>query len=315
MRVYPGVASFSLYLPTSDWEGRYNAYGVEVSRGNSGVYEPMTVGVTYSQASFQIPELVQYDVAGKDLELLVNGSQEVTVSFTSPDPADVLAALVGAAPSIMTAENVDGSIVVSTVSTGIGSSLQIVGGDAAPALYHDTTVPTKVFYGTDAHRPLTAGVQTYQFVDPFRSDTNVYRFYYFNTLTSARGSLSPDYSGRASYKRPREEMIVGSLELLDSQGRPRTNKEVLVYVDRDPSNRIITPDKVQAWTDDTGTVSFLLLRGLECTLSIVGTGLMRKIRVPTEGETFNLLAPEVGVEPDNFQVQVPNIQVGARRTL
>lgn len=314
MRIYPVTSAFSLYLPTSEWEGRYDSYGVEVARGGSGVFLPLT-GSQYLPASIMVPRLEQYDVVGKTLDLLVNGHREVSVTFASAAFADVLSAIAGENPAFVTAILDDSYMFIQTVAVGVGAALQITGGDAAPALYHTTTAPAAPVYGQDTHRPLLADTEIYSFVDPYRDDTDEYRFYYFNTTTGVQSPYSPVHLGATQFATPRSELIIGNLQLLDMMGRPTQNAEVVLYVERDPSNRIQAPQQLSQKTDETGRVSFLLLRGLDITVSVTGVGLMHKMQIPTTGDTFDLLDPSLSTEPDNFEVQVPKIVVGARRTL
>ena len=70
---------------------------------------------------------------------------------------------------------------------------------------------------------------------------------------------------------------------------------------------------VELTTDASGHGEIDLVMGSMVDVSISGTGITRRITVPTSGTSFNLMASVAGAD-DIFQIQTPDIPNAIRRS-
>jgi hypothetical protein len=96
-----------------------------------------------------------------------------------------------------------------------------------------------------------------------------------------------------------------------------SKENALVMIDTEYTSEKpnILPTKLSGRTNSNGYVSFNLVKGVNASLMVAGTDLCRKIRVPSDVDSFDLTSQTIGVSTDEYSVRVPNIQVGVRRSI
>jgi hypothetical protein len=176
-----------------------------------------------------------------------------------------------------------------------------------------------VAHGLDAWGRLILEQPLYMFTDPWGLETDFYKVRLFNTNVAASGLSYTPVPGAPRGGLGAQHLIEGHIQLFDLTGRPVENVLVSLYA----SQRIFPPDgwsgempaTVNIRTDRMGRAATLLVRGARLTMSISGTNLAREILVPSDGQSFDLLDPDISLDNDAYKVQVPNILVGERRSL
>jgi tRNA G46 methylase TrmB len=118
---------------------------------------------------------------------------------------------------------------------------------------------------------------------------------------------------------PIENLILGFVKLVDIQGRIASDREVAVYspfISQKIGDRLVTGGEFSTRTDNAGYASFYLLRGTTVDLSVLGTSLLQRVRVPSDLSLteFDLLDPAYA-DRDSFAVQKTNQPFAERRNL
>jgi len=328
------VIQFSLQASPASWAGLFDHLEVwRSSLGADGPYMEMTAeswlpptipADLYGQSPPPVPVTgAQVAVSGLSLSLLLDETTALTVTFTGTNPLTFHQAATQIATQcggLVTAFVwTDGRMVLVAKEPGNKAILRITGGDAAPLLGLPTTEPDTVAYGKDSRIELLTSQQIYPFVD-FHGDSS---FWYKTRFLQASSGNVSDYSlpfsvNSSSIVDP-SKVIVGTLDLVDARGVAVENREISISV-KFGGNVIgavgVIPRDIRGLTDENGHVEFPLLRGLQITMAIAGTQLVRDITVPADPTlpNFNLLDPGVGGN-DVFQVQVPNVDFVVRRSL
>lgn len=305
------IGTFHFLFPEEGWAGSFNCYEVQRSRfGDAGPWEDLHALSGSRGARFYIESKPAYDVDGLELELIVDRTQEVTVLFSGTTPADVTASFNNVMPSIITAENAS-MVVVSALSVGHDSSIEIIESDVSTKL---GLVP-RLHLGASSCPALVPGQEAYTFVDPAAQDSWYYRARYLHRTTGAVGLWGVPVPARANVAIDPSELIKGEIYVTDPTGKPVQNVLILLDVQADSSTLGMLPMQLQQFTDIDGYASILVRRGVTAVFSVAGTGIARKILVPSTGATFDLADFSLSTQPDAFAVQVPNIKVGERRSM
>lgn len=324
------VIQLDVFASEMEFLGVYDRLEIWRSGGSdSGPYSEMTAA---SSLAARIPATggdtpavpvtgASYNLVGSDLSFLVNESQAVQVLFTGVDPltATALAAQIVAQGLGLLGSYVDelGQIVVETASVGTGARLRVLGGTAAGALGLPVeVVPAR---GRDARLGLLPGQTRYLFTDLYGSALSAYKIRFRNAYNLAVSEFSLPHRVGAREGVSRSSLILGTLDMVQVNGRPLINHSVLVHTLFNGSlvdSMLMAGSGVTAFTDENGHVEFTLVRGQKVSVSIPGTSLIRTITVPTDPalQSFNLWDPSVGSQ-DVFKVQVPDLIVAERRTL
>jgi hypothetical protein len=263
------------------------------------------------------------NIVGDDIDFIVNRDVDLTVSFTGSNPitiANAASQITSKSFGMLSAYvDEDGNLVVETTSVGSSSSLEVIGGDAAPELKLPTTQPDSLAYGKDPRVALVQGIGTYEFIDQFGSRDYWYKTRYINKSTGATSDFSFSFSSNSGVEVSASSLIVGVAELVGVDGKPMRNAEVRVYSDFNGTlveGKLLAAQSLIKLTDKRGRVEFKLLRGQKITASIAGTPLVRTFIVPTDTalSTFNLFDPTIA-DDDVFVVNVPVLVSAEKRTL
>lgn len=320
----------TLLIASSEWEGSFDRLEVWRSRATAdGPYDALhddswsparlPVGFT-GAASGSGPSVV---LVGKSVSFLVNESVPITVTFTGSDPLNfgqAASQIIAQGQGLLSSFVSGGTLVVETVQAGVIATLRCTGGDAAPIL----GLPTQecdgsVAFGRDARILLVHGQTLYGFVDPNGSTAFFYKTRFYNAQRQLWGDFSDPFQGRRSSALPAENLVLCYVDLVDQNGNPAHNVEVLLHTrfgGVQANSRTVTSGSQRLLTDADGHAEALLVRGVEVGVALGGTPLARNVKVPTDPaiQSLNLLAPGSGSD-DLFEVQVPNLPYAARRTL
>ena len=320
------------FLVGSDWEGLYDRLEVWRSRDTAeGPYERVT---TLGDQPARLPKGAgdppspaqvgaSINLVGKKLELLVNETVAVEVTFSGTDPltSQQAAAQVTAQSTGLFSSYVLGPhLVVQTVELGQLASLRVTGGDAAPLLGLPTQEPDNVAFGSYDHLTLIPSQRRYTLVDMQGAPEFFYRARFLNTTTSHVSEFSEVFQGKALRGVSEDAKLLCYVQLCDSAGNPAKNQEILVYTafsGRTAEGFVLAGNPtVRGLTDVNGRFEVLLLRGAKITVAVGATSLVRDVLIPVDPaiETLNLLDPTVGSN-DVFSVQRPVFEFAARRSL
>lgn len=253
------------------------------------------------------------------LELL-SGDDEVIITFAGADPitfgdaaTQVNAQGLGLVSAYVDAE---GAFVLEGSIVGTLGRLEVTGGDAAPNL---GLVIGALAFGHDARLSLIPGQSRYLFKDLRGNKEYFYRTRTRNASNGSVGEFSRAFSVASKFGLARENVIVGTVDLIRLDGRPLVGREVRLHTSFNGTvidGKVMTGGDVLTLTDEDGHAEFRLVRGQKVTVAIPGTNLFREITVPTDPavESFGLLDPDVS-GPDVFKVAIPDLVVAERRSL
>jgi hypothetical protein len=283
--------------------------------GRNGFYEPAT-------AEDPTPALlrgtqVSRALAGKTLRLRVNGTTEVNVTFTGPDPVTLLqvgAAIAAATPDIIASVS-EPTLELATALTGSAASIEVLASEAAIALGF---LPGEAVLGLSADNALLTGVSQYEFVDHQSSPTHWYTVEFRSSVSSAVSPRSISFASRAAESVPLSKLIGCFVRLCDLSGRPLAGRRVTIH-------NVFMPNRVEAdgrsWgvfrqyeellTDPNGYAELFIIRGSTIDVTIAGTGFTRRIKVPMTGTIVDLLDPSLDTQ-DEFGIHKSTIDFAIR---
>lgn len=321
--------TLTLFAEPADWSGLFDQLEVWRSRlGEGGPYELLTAGWSPARlpkdapltggGSGYVPAL-----SGKPLILFINEEVQVEVTFVGTDPITLAAATAqieaqsnGYLTSYVSS---DARPVVCTAAMGLSATLRVVGGDAAPLLGLPTQEPQSVSFGTDPRISLVSSKTTYVFKDPNSSPEYYYKTRFHNSVDGAVSAFSDPFNTLGPTTLSAPSLVRCTLDLVDVSGTAAANRDVVVYGEFGKQlieGRFVVGGSIRKTTDYTGHVSFLLPRGLEVSVAIGGTNVVRTLTVPTDPgvETISLLDPDLSKE-DVFGVERVEQTFAARRSL
>lgn len=326
------VVQLDIAVERSMWEGQFDALEIWRSKlSEGGPYEPL-MGDSWSPARIPAiegdpPSPVQngpsVPLVGKKLELRLDESEDITVTFTGVNPltfAEAATQIQDAASTKLRAFVLDGRLIVETLEAGSGALLRIVGGDAAPLLNLPTAEPESVTFGLEARLALSTSITTYSFTDKHSDPSYFYKARFYNSVDKTYSAFGAPFTGRSIAGVAAAKMVRGFVDFVDPNGKARANQEVLVYTRMDGQiidGKVLVPSEPARLLSDTnGHVELMLVRGTKITVAVAGTDIVRDIEVPTDDSvsSFNLLDPTKGSN-DVFKVQVPVLEYAARRSL
>lgn len=340
VRVPSGADEFTelvqlhIFVEDSDWFGTFDHIQVYRSRGlSTGPYEPLTA---YGWKPARIPadggdEPTTWgpgpvvDIVGDTLSLRINEADDYDIVFTDPGPGTLTYA--DAISQIETATQArlrgwiddDGALVLETLQPGTGAALRIVGGDAAPKLGLPTTEPNSLAYGLDSNIALMKGKERYVFNDLKGDSAYFYRTRFHNRSQNTASAFTQPSHGDQPLGVSAENIVCGRIQLVGLDGRPLRNMLVRVFnrfKQQLVEDKLLAGPAVDGLTNEHGTLELNLVRGVEVTVAIDGTDIVREITVPTDPDVgvFNLLDPTLGPD-DYWKVRAPNVEYAQRRSL
>lgn len=327
------IVQLQILVKREDYEDLFDQIEVWRSRDSiRGPYEELTAD---KWRTARIPKLTgdrpsspvtgrYVTIVGLTLQLKVGETDDLVITFTGVDPltfAEAAAQITSQGLTKVAAYvDEDGLLVVETTEPGTGAVLRIVGGDAAPLLGLPTEEPDSLAFGRDARIPIKLGTESYLFTDVRGSDAYFYKTRFRNRLSLGVSEFSQPFSLGQAIGISSANIVCGTLDLVDTNGKPLVNREVTVfnrYQGDLVEGKFIAGFGENKLTDASGHVEFTLVRGAHMTVSISGTDIARNIVVPTDSDVtiFGLLDSDISTQDDGFVVQVPDIVYAERRSL
>ncbi len=299
----------------------YNRLRWHLSRtGPNGLYEART-GPAALPAVLDSPNAEPHQLSGKEIKFRVNGATVVSVVVAAADPvstADLITEITAATALVTPTDPGDGTLRLTTVTTGTGASIEILDGDANPFLgWAEGDGAT----GIDTDTVLVAGTHEYFYTDDNSDRDYWYRIEFLHSTSGDTSGLGVPFPANLTDSIPKSQTIVGTIRLADQTGCPVQCRKVTFYNVGIP-NSVTVPGQPTLWgvarqflqkeTDRNGYAEFRLLRGVTLDMNIEG-GFTRRITVPTSGDSFDLLDPALVVD-DEYGIQEPNIPFAIRTT-
>lgn len=289
----------------------------------NGPYSPLTQA---GSRPARIPELAPdppaapevgrwVNIDGKSLFLL-SGATALSVEIDGADPltlSEVALQIIDQTLGAVSAYVVGALLVLETREVGGHARLEVTGGDVAGLVGLELNAPA---FGREPHIPLVSGVIQYSFTDQQGSTEYFYkvrlRSSLRNTVSEFSDPLSPLGTPEVT------DTAIGFLDLTDMDGSALEAREVRLYSrfsGQLKDGRVVAGFSKNALTDKNGHAEFVLVRGLQITVAVAGTNMVRDLVVPEDMAVsrFNILDPALGSN-DVFKVQVPNIPYAVRRS-
>lgn len=292
---------------------------IEVWRSvaSSGPWEPVAVNGGPTSASVIGDDRQEpFQLNGRTLEVEFNGITKRTASFTGADPysgASAVADIDAAITSLGSSSVTDGSLKITTTSTGNGASVQVTGGDYTNAGYQLDDCGL----GYDAPVDLVPGQQAYVCEDHNGHASYWYRTRYRNSVSAEVSEYSVPFPATSVQKLDPASLITGTCHLVDLRGNALVGQMLTIHNLLEPSisgGYGILGGDLYLTTDSEGYCSTTLVRGSLVEVAFSNTPVRRRIRVPTDPtlEEFDFLDGDLA--EDEFGIQVPNIRLAERRS-
>lgn len=282
--------------------------------GEAGVYSLITAD-TAEAATVLGTVLSPFTVNGKTLTFKVDEGAEQTVTFASPDPvaAQFLLDEINTQATGATATEEGGALRLSSDTTGTASTLEITGGSALT----DLGLSVGTVTGKDAHVDLQVGVDTYYYDDESWADGYFYKTQYYNSTNGSFSDLSDPREGGVGTIVSSTDLILATIDMADLEGKPLAEQTIVFNLVPSPLLEVtdiaILGPAIEVETDSLGHAEVSLVRGALVDVVFIGTGVVRRITVPTTGTSFDLMGAVASAD-DNFQIQVPDIPQAIRRS-
>ncbi len=296
--------------------GLFDQIQVERSMdGEGGPYTEMT-GAASAPATVLGTELSSFTLDGLTLQLRMDNGTLQEITFESADPISVDDTVDFINANIADGVTVEeaGAVRISSLSSGSGSVLEVVGGTALTEL--GLTAGTS--YGVDDRIDLQAGVTDYVYIDHSGDTEFYYRNRYYNTLTEAVSSYSDPVPGGTITITPTSNLILGYLDLMTVSGEPIEGAVISIHPVFVPSAFLVgtlgvSPSQLRLVTDARGHAEKMLIRGSTLEVAIADTNIVRRIIVPSSGEDFNILGA-IAEADDVYQISIISIPTAVRRS-
>lgn len=313
------MSSVTITVAVDDVDAVLESYDViEVHRsvtGPTGTYVNLT-NETKISASLTGSNDAPFTLNGLTLQIRVDGGEVQSATIEEADPVQIdplVAELSDAFEDVTVSNGGTGNIKFTSNRTGTESVVEIYGGTALTAL----GLSTSFVSGQDRYVPLVSGYTEFTFTDNAGAASYYYKVRYLNTDTGVTSAFSDPIIGEQSSPIS-SELITATIDLVDMRGNPLVDTIVVV------SNTFVATSltvsgygmlgaSTEFNTDASGHGEVQLVKGSIVDVSITGTGITRRIVVPSSGTSFDLLAA-VAAADDVFQIQTPDIPNAIRRS-
>jgi hypothetical protein len=239
-----------------------------------------------------------FRMGGATLTFVRNGGAPQSVSF--PDTiidwtaAQLAAVINDSEPGC--ASVVDGCLVLSSITTGRTSSLQVT---SAPTLLG---LPAEVVYGTDSRLLLVDGQSVYAYYDVAGASSSRYQWRFSANGSNPISKMSALVSGK-TVPISGVALSFATARFIGLDGRP-AKMTVLVAAENNIniSGFTVQEQQTQAFSSDENGYFFIpLVQGARVRIAIEGTSLVRTLTVPNTA-SFDLMQA-LSDAPDQFTVQ------------
>jgi hypothetical protein len=280
--------------------------------GSDGIYEAVTQGLPTAAVLDSVLK-EPHQLNGKELKLKVDGASEIALTVVATDPvstADLVSEIL-AATSLVIPSDASGLLRLTSVTTGTNSSIEVQDGDANPFLGF-AEGDGAVGLGQDTI--LLPGVHEYLLTDQNSDGGYWYRVEFLHSVTGATSGLGVPFPADSADSVAKAQTIVAYLRLADMGGKALEGRRVFLHNTFRP-NKVdgfgVFRHTVEMVTDRNGYAEVRLVRGMDLDLSIDGSGFVRRLTIPTTGDSVDLLDPSL-VTRDEFGIQEANIDFAIR---
>lgn len=313
------MASISITVAVDDVNEVLEAYDqIQIHRSMDGI------GGSYSDITASSPSAAV--VAGtNDAPFTLNGTtltirvddganQAVTVETADPVFIDQLVTELEDKLTGVTVENGGtGNLSLTSGTEGTASIIEIVSGTALTPLGLTAEKTT----GKDRRITLQEDYTEFTFTDNGGDTSYYYKVRYYNSLTSQASDFSDPIVGSQSSPIT-SDLILATIDLVNLNGTPLSGKLITVSNSYDSDSLVVSSygvlgSSIEFYTDASGHGEVNLVKGTVVDVSIAGSGVTRRITVPSSGVTFDLMA-SVAAADDIFQIQTPDIPDAIRRS-
>lgn len=280
----------------------------------TGPYE-LTTADTAAAATLLGTESAPFTLNGLTLKLKVDGGAEQEVVFATANPVyiDSVVDEVNDQTGGLVASASGSQLQLTSNTTGTGSTLEITGGTGLTEL----GLSVGIVNGLDAHITLQVGQTRYEYDDQSGDASYWYKTQYYNTGSGGISGLSTAVQGSVGSVLTSASLIIGEIRLANLSGQPYADQEVVFHHVMVPPLVVetygILGRTVTVTTNSAGYAEVYLVKGATVDVTLVDTGLVRRITVPSTGTSFDVMAA-VAAADDLFQLQVPTIPAAVRRS-
>jgi len=313
------MASIKVIVAVDDVNEVLESYDqVQVHRSVAGVGGPYIDITTDSPTSATVSGTndASFALNGETLEIRVDEGavQNVTIEETDPVFIDPLVdELTDKLTDVLVENGGTGNLKITSLTEGTAAIIEIVGGTALTELGLTAGKTT----GTDRRLTLQEDYTEFTFVDSGGETSYYYEVRFYNSLTGQTSDLSDPIPG-AQESPITADLITATLDLVELNGEPMAGTLVTISNAFDPNSLVVSSHgvmgrKVEFYTDASGHGEINLVMGSVVDVSISGTGVTRRVNVPTSGTEFDLMS-SVAAADDIFQIQTPDIPDAIRRS-
>lgn len=209
--------------------------------------------------------------------------------------------------------SVSGDVVwLSTSSVGQQHYIEVVEGSAVDIL----GLQVEKVYGTDVCPSLVSGIIDYTFVDTSEPAVGLLYRYRLETDGGDYSMWSDTLLSETQALVADDELCSMSVEIIDEDGDPIVGRKVVVsnpwiYVTVSGLTYAVAGSRWVLTTNSKGRAEVKLLRGMVVDVSISGTPLSRRIKVPDQ-DSADFFDPDIRTDADRWSVVVDNTPSGLR---
>lgn len=215
-----------------------------------------------------------------------------SVVFAGETTALAAAAAVTAQTTAVAVDS-GGYVQLSSPTTGLSSSLEV-------RLSTEAGI-TLGFYADDydigeaARIALVTDQLLYSLVDYHTDPSYWYRARLYSTSTLTYGDYFTPFVARPYDSVPVANLIYGTLQLMDSEGKPVEGRMITVEYRRlgAVGAKVINGPMYSYYTDAAGAIDVPLVKESEIRVAVEGTRMVRDVQVPSTGSSFSLFDPSV----------------------
>jgi len=257
---------------------------------------------------FGTPAYKPLALSGKTLEITIE-KRAKSLTFTGPDPLpipSVRSQIEEAFPELVTFLS-EGQVRIATRATGLSAQFQVTESDAAGTM----GLPTDLRLGVSENLLLREGVTDYSILDPLGEESTLYVW----RLVDVQGNTGP-LSYETAGRPPLLSQSLGFFTLVQPDGSPVAGREVVLLPEHEGVRALpaVLPGYLSEKTDESGRVSFRLVQSHIYTMTIPGSSISHRFKVPVRAE-FQIGDPEYALEDDAFLVRKPSFTPAVRRSL
>jgi hypothetical protein len=256
-----------------------------------------------------------FNLNGLTLKVRVDGASEQEVTFATVNPVyiDSVVDEINDQTGGLVASSSGSKLVLTSNTTGTSSLLEITGGTGLTEL----GLTVGEVEGLDAHITLAGGQTRYEYDDQNGDAAYWYKTQYYNTGSGGISGLSTAVQGSVGSVLSSSSLITGQIRLANLSGQPYADQKIAFYHVLEPPILVetygILGRTVEVTTNSAGYAEVQLVKGAVVDVTLVDTGLVRRITVPSTGTEFDVLGA-VAAADDLFQLQVPTIPAAVRRS-